>query len=170
MISNAQRAKARKARNQAATSPAPDLQVVTADRAYLTTRPTPERLARGEWSKTADKDAGMLDLASDMIGRLGVEGKLTGQQVEAAHVFQQARALFVAELAVPGYKSCLAGGSGGHDSGDGNAEHIRAYRSIENRVGRIVMATLCHECDRLDGEKPRNLAVLKNALNVMGGC
>ena len=166
MTSKRQRRMMRKAAAQNATSAQkPDLRLVTPPKSETTTQPTPERRARGHWHVTKD---GMQDKASDMIGRLAAEGKLTAQQAESARVFQEARAAYVAELGTTGYRSCLAGGTGGTDSGDGNPEAIRAYRRIENAIGHIKAGILRVECDKLADEHPRNLEVLRNALNCMG--
>lgn len=170
MISNRKRReikKAFRAAKQTHTAPTTDLRIVTAPTSETTTRPTPERLARGVWSKTAAKDAGMLDIASDMIGRLGVEGHLTGQQVEAARVFQEARAGYLAEIGTRGYGSCLADNQTGYDAGDGNIGVYRAYKALENRIGAIRTGILAHEVDKLEHERPRNLEVLRNALNCI---
>ncbi|MEY1555315.1 hypothetical protein AB3Y40_06735 [Yoonia sp. R2331] len=110
----------------------------------------------------------MIDLAYDMIGRLGAEGKLTAQQVESARVFQERRALYVAELEVPGFKSCLAGGSGGYDGSDGNPEAVQAYNVMVERIGRISTACLVIECGKLTEQRPASLDALRNALNVLG--
>ena len=133
--------------------------------------PTDQRLAVGSWvqsQKIGRITAPMVDTATDMIGELHAAKKLTSQHVEAARVFQELRSSYEAELAVPGYKSCLAGGSGGYDDGEGNPEVMRAYREMERRVGRIVMACLTVETAKLAGEKPRDLQVLINSLNVVG--
>lgn len=155
------------AAKQAHTAPTTDLRIVTAPASETTTRPTPERLARGVWSKTAAKDAGMLDMASDMIGRLGVEGKLTAQQVEAARAFQEARTGYLAEIGTRGFGSCLADNQTGYDAGDGNVGIYRAYKALENRIGVIKTGILAHEVDKLADQEPRNLEVLQNALNCI---
>lgn len=168
MISNRQRRELKKA-NRAAQQPAsasrPDLGVVTANRSEITAQPTPERRAMGVWHTTKD---GTQDMAHDMIGRLATEGKLNSQQVESARVFQETRAAYVAELGVSGFKSCLAGGSGGYDAGDGNPEAIRAYRKIENAVGPKHIWMLRQECDKLANDRPWSLTGLQAALDAMG--
>jgi hypothetical protein len=168
MISKRQRREIKKA-NSASTAvhrtAKPDLRVVTANRSEITTQPTPERRAMGVWHTTKD---GTQDMAHDMIGRLATEGKLTSQQVESARVFQETRAAYVAELGINGFKSCLAGGSGGYDAGDGNPESIRAYSKIENAVGPKHIWMLRQECDKLASDKPWSIAGLRDALDAMG--
>ena len=168
MSSKAQRRAIKKANNAAqgmVRAPRADLRVVTGGRSELTAQPTTERRARGSWCRTPN---GMQDMAEDLIGRLSTEGKLTSQQVESARVFQERRAAYVQELGTVGYRSCLAGGSGGHDSGDGNPEAVSAYRSIENRVGQKHLWMLRQECEKLANDKPWSLAGLQAALDAMG--
>ena len=169
MSSKAQRRAIKKANNAAQSmvrAPRDDLRVITGGRSEITAQPTTERRARGSWHKTPN---GMQDMASDMIGRLSTEGNLTSQQVESARVFQERRAAYVQELGTVGYRSCLAGGSGGHDSGDGNPEAVSAYRSIENRVGQKHLWMLRQECEKLANDRPWSLAGLQAALDAMGG-
>lgn len=129
--------------------------------------PTPERWARGVWHQGTNREGAHVDVASDMIGRLGYEGKLNGTQVEAARTFQELRAGYVAELGVPGYGSCLDVEPSGHDSGDGNVQAVRTYEAMSDRIGRIKTAILCDECDKGPDQQPDNLEVLRNALNVV---
>lgn len=147
----------------------PALRVVRRDK--HTNRPTAERLRHGAWAKATGADRRsqpMVDLASDMIGRLYVEKRLTAQQVESARAFQDIYAPYQAELGLAGFKSCLAGGSGGHDDGDGNPEAFKAFYAMRDRVGATVTACLSIETAKLADEKPRDLDVLRNALNRMG--
>jgi hypothetical protein len=170
-ISNRQRRMAKKAN---APQPAPHeaheagLRVIHKPRD--TNKPTTERRARGVWAdpKRADaKTAAPVDLASDMIGALYMAKKLTTSQEQAARAWQGLREGYVSELGVSGYKSCLAGSSAGHDDSDGNPEAVKAYRSIEKRIGRIASACLIRETEKLSGDKPYDLNVLRNALNVV---
>lgn len=96
-------------------------------------KPTDERRAHGVWveGKAEQPD---VDLASDMAGTLFHRREINEAQLEAARSFQEVRAAFVAELGVSGYRSCLAGGVGGHDDGDGNPEVFRAYRHITRQL------------------------------------
>ena len=169
MSSKAQRRATKKANSAAqgmATAPRADLRVVTKGRrSEITAQPTRERRARGIWHKTKD---GMQDTAEDLIGRLSTEGKLTSQQVESARVFQERREAYKAELDLAGFRSCLAGGSGGYDSGDGNPEATRAYREIENRVGQKHLWMLRQECDKTADDRPWSLTGLQAALDAMG--
>ena len=168
MSSKAQRRAIKKANNAAqgmVRAPRDDLRVITGGRSEITAQPTPERRAIGVWHTTKD---GTQDMAHDMIGRLSTEGKLNSQQVESARVFQETRAAYVAELGTVGYRSCLAGGSGGYDSGDGNPEAIRAYRKIENAVGPKHIWMLRQECDKLANDRPWSIDGLREALDAMG--
>ncbi len=137
-------------------------------KALEATRPTKERLARGVWFEGSRK-APLIDMAEDMIGRLAQERKLTPPQVDAARLFQQLRADYVAELDVTGFKSCLAGGSGGYDSGDGNPEAKRAYEALQEKIGRVKVACLVVECEKAGDQHPWSLDVLRTALDAVGG-
>lgn len=135
-----------------------------------TSRPTPERLSQGRWAtpQGMGKDMQpMVDLASDMIGALYQSKQITTSQEQAARLFQELRAGYLSELEVAGYKSCLAGGVRGYDGGDGNVEAIKAYRSLESRIGRIKTACLILECDRGQHERPINLEVLRRSLDAV---
>lgn len=145
------------------------LRVVTKPRE--TNRPTKERLCHGVWAKATGADRRsqpMVDLASDMIGRLFIEKKITAQQLESARAFQDVYEPYKAELGLGGFKSCLAGGSGGHDDGDGNPEAFKAYYAMRDKVGAVVTACLSIETAKLADEQPRDLAGLRNSLNRMG--
>ena len=104
-------------------------------------KPTAERKGRGVWvdGKDAQPD---VDLASDMAGSLFQERKISAQQLEVAHRFSEVRAAYVAEFEVPGYKSCLAGGVGGHDGGDGNPAVVAEYKRMTRNMTPILMTRL----------------------------
>lgn len=142
-----------------------EMRSVVANDTQPTMRPTPERLARGSWHTTKD---GQCDMASDLIGRLGVEGKLTGQQVEAARTFQEIHAAYNAELGTVGYRSCLAGGSGGYDNGDGNPEAVRAYNRMANHVGPKHLWLLRQDCAKGPDDRSWSIEGLRAALDAMG--
>lgn len=166
MTSVAAKRRKKKRRNKPHTAAQAPVRTPTTQKAKGSTQPTPERRARGKWVQPTGK-VGMQDIASDMIGRLFTEKKLTAQQEASARVFQETHAAYVAELGVTGYKSCLAGGSG-HDNGDGNPEAVRAYYAMRDRIGAIACGILSFECAKLADEKPRSLSVLIDALNRMG--
>ena len=105
------------------------------------TKPTPERRTRGVWVEGKDAQPDV-DLACDMAGALYQARKISQQQLEAARSFQEVRAAYVAELGVAGYRSCLAGGVGGHDDSDGNPEVFRAYRQITRGLSPRQVVTL----------------------------
>lgn len=137
-----------------------------------TARPTPERKRRGVWAKPTGADKHMhpmVDLAHDMIGALYAEGKLSHSQEQAARLFQELRAGFVAELGVTGYRSCLDDSRGGYDAGDGDAEAIRAYQGLANKIGRVKTALLTVETEKPGDGKPNDLAALRNALDCVAG-
>lgn len=137
-----------------------------------TTRPTWERLQHGCWAEPSGMGKDMqpiVDLASDMIGELYQGRQITTAQEQAARTFQEVRAAWVAELDLAGFKSCLAGGVGGYDGGDGNPEAKAAYQAIERRIGMVKTAILEIECAKLAGAKPNDLIALRRALDVMGG-
>lgn len=134
------------------------------------TTPTPERKRRGVWMPPAKGQAGpYVDIASDMIGALLQSGKISHSQEQAARLFMDLRAGYVAELGVAGYGSCLDQGGGGYDSGDGNPEAIRAYRSMEDRIGWVKSALLQIETAKGAEDKPHDLGALRNALDVVNG-
>ena len=137
-----------------------------------TTRPTWERLQHGCWAEPSGMGKDMqpiVDLASDMIGELYQGRQITTAQEQAARTFQEVRAAWLAELDLAGFKSCLAGGVGGYDGGDGNPEAKAAYQAIERRIGMVKTAILEIECAKLAGAKPNCLIALRRALDVMGG-
>lgn len=136
-----------------------------------TTRPTPERWKHGIWAEAsgAGSDARpLVDLAADMVGRLYAEGKLTTSQHEAARRFQELREAFMGELGTPGYRSCLAGGSGGYDSGDGDAAVIQKYRAVSGMLGRVHLRALVDNVHKLSDERVTDLTALKAALDELG--
>lgn len=125
---------------------------------------------KGAWAKAqAFPDKPVINLAEDMIGRLGVDGKLTPQQVGAARQWQEVWHRYRAELPTQGYVSCLVERTGGYDDSDGDIWAIQAYRAMCDRIGRVNVATLKLECDKGRGEAPGNLDVLRNALDCVGG-
>ena len=136
-----------------------------------TSRPTPERWQRGIWREAsgAGKEARpLVDAASDLIGRLYAENKLTSSQHEAARRFQEVREAFMAELGTVGYRSCLADGSGGHDSGDGDPDVARAYRALSARLGPHLRV-LVDNVHKLGDENVTDINALRAALGVLAG-
>jgi len=106
------------------------------------------------------------DVASDMIGLLLFERKITDSQEQAARVFQAARWDYLHELPEIGeFKSCLNAEQGGFDDSDGNEAVIRRYREIERAVGKAGVSQLIWVCQG-DG-KPFNLAALRVALDAI---
>jgi hypothetical protein len=134
-------------------------------------RPTAQRLARGNWNipKGMGKhERPAIDTSADIIGQLHDAGKITGGQEQAARHWQSVRARYVAELPdVATFKSCIAGSVPGYDDGDGDEQAIFEYRQIERRLSRAQRVEMLHVCE--DGYKPRNLDILRAALDVVGG-
>ncbi len=132
-------------------------------------RPTPERMARGVWAEPVGaikSQQPVVDIAHDMIGRLHCEKRITGAQEQAARSYQETCAAYLAEMPdIGGYKSCLNGGTGGHDDSDGDPAIFAAMRSLERRVGIIGSAELYRVC--IAGDHPRNIKILRNALDAV---
>lgn len=132
----------------------------------------PEQRDKGIWAEAQGfdmRDKPVVNLAQDMIGRLGHENKITGRQVDAARQWQELYAGYVAELGTRGFNSCLADSQSGYDASDGNPAAVRAYNAMCNRIGRIKVATLRIECDKGREDRPNDLNVLRAALDAVGG-
>ncbi|MBQ2263251.1 MAG: hypothetical protein II336_18055 [Loktanella sp.] len=169
MTSKAEARRRKKARAiNGATTPARQLEVIRPEQ--HTARPTPERWARGRWAEAtgAGKDARpLVDLAHDMIGRLYLQGQITAAQHDNARTFQELRAGYLQELGAKGFRSCLGGGVGGYDAGDGNVAAVVAYRSMERHIGKAHTSTLIWDLEQIYGQ-PRDLAKLRAALDAVG--
>lgn len=166
------RKRARNAILSGQAMPAAITDVVVATRPVDSTRPTPERRAQGKWVKP--QGAGkhmqpMVDLASDMIGRLYEEGKLNAAQEQAARTFQELWHAYRGEIGASEFRSCLAGGVGAHDEGDGNPAIYVAWYGLCNRIGRVSVAAIKMNVERQAGEAPLNLPALQAALNRVAG-
>ena len=133
-------------------------------------RPTPERMARGVWTKPTGmgkNEIPVTDLTSDMVAILHYRRIITTGQEHAARTFQAARLAYIAELPeVSGYKSCISGDVPGFDDGDGDPVIIERYRDIERAVGLAGRRELLHVCE--ENHKPRNIDLLRWALDVIG--
>jgi hypothetical protein len=135
-----------------------------------TSRPTDQRLARGHWASGDTKPgSAYVDLASDMIGRLLVEGKISQQQAQAARSFSEAQGAYRSEIGISESKSCLAESSGGFDASDGNPEIYKRYNKMTTKLGYVRSATLRNECNKMARENPRSLDALRNALDCLAG-
>lgn len=132
-------------------------------------RPTAERMARGVWTEPTGmgkNEIPVTDVASDMIGLLLFERKITDTQEQAARTFQSARWDYLHELPEIGeYKSCLNAEQGGYDDSDGNEAAIQRYREIERAVGKAGVSQLIWVCQG-DG-KPYSLEGLRVALDAI---
>lgn len=138
---------------------------------HHTARPTPERWARGIWAEAAGagKEARpLVDLASDMVGRLYATKQITSAQHDAARMFQELRQGYLKELGARGFKSCLAGGVGGYDATDGDVAAVRAYRSMERKIGSAHCAVLMFDLEQINGT-PRSIDRLRLALDAIAG-
>ncbi len=132
-------------------------------------RPTSERIARGVWAEpvgAVKSQQPIVDMAHDMVGRLHCDRKITDAQEQAARSYQETCAAYLAEMPdIGGYKSCLSGGTGGHDESDGDPTVFAAMRGIERRVGIIGSAELYRVC--ISGDRPRNIQILRGALDAV---
>ncbi len=130
-------------------------------------RPTDERLAKGTWAEpvgSVKSQQPIVALDSDMVGQLHCKKQITDAQEQAARSYQETYVAYFAELPeIVGFKSCLAGGSGGHDESDGDPAIFRAMRKMERRVGMIGSAELFRVC--ISGDRPSNIQILRNALD-----
>lgn len=133
------------------------------------TRPTGERMARGRWrlpQGMGKHDQPVIDTSADIIGQMHDAGQISNGQEQAARHWQALRAAYIAEFPdVSGFKSCLAGNVPGFDDGDGDEQVIREYRNLEARLSRTQRIEVLHVCE--DGYRPRDIAILRGALNVV---
>ena len=134
-------------------------------------RPTKERAARGVWAVTdGDRSkAPMIDRAHDMIGVLDTQGKINHSQEQAARVFQEVVAAYIADLGIGSYRSCLNDGGGGHDGGDGNIEAKRAHDGLKKRLGAVRYLYLRTETEKPTDGKPGSIEYLRRALDGING-
>jgi len=135
-------------------------------------RPTPERMARGTWTKPhgmGKDEIAVTDLCADMVAYLYLEGAITKGQEQAARTWQEIRARYEAELPdISGYKSCIDGSVPGYDDGDGDPDIIEEYRAIERAMTIRQRREVLRVC--LQDERPAKIAVLRDGLNVIAGC
>ena len=132
-------------------------------------RPTDQRIAKGVWAEPVGalkSQQPIVDLASDMVGRLHCDKHISDAQEQAARSYQATYEAYIQEMPeVSGYKSCLAGGSAGHDESEGDPAVIAAMRGLQRRVGMIGSAELHRVC--ISDERPANLNILRKALDVV---
>jgi hypothetical protein len=132
-------------------------------------RPTSERKSRGTWAEPqgmGKHERPVVDLASDEIGRLYQAGRITGSQEQAARLYQELRAAYLAELPdVRGYKSCLAGSVPGYDDSDGDAQIIASWRKMEARMNLAQRREMLIVCDM--EQRPRSIEMLRAALDAI---
>lgn len=132
--------------------------------------PTPQQEGKGVYTraKGPGRTEAVVNLTPDMIGRLLHERKITPDQEQAARAFQSLRHAYLGELQTRGYGSCLADNMAGYDDSDGREQIVRAYRHIEDSLGRVKIACLKLECEKGPECQPFDLGVLRNALDCMG--
>lgn len=135
-------------------------------------RPTPERLRQGSVSVpygVGKHERPALVLDGDMVAHLYEAGVISYTQEQAARCFQQLHADYVAELGISTGRSCLDIGPVGHDEGEGNPDIAARHRKIVRALGIQRDAEIRHVT--IGGKKPRNIPMLRDALNVVsGGC
>ena len=129
-------------------------------------RPTAERLAKGIWT-VASRTAPAVDDACDYIGRLYAMKLIEYHHHEAARMFQDIIAAFMADLPITGFRSCLAGGTGAYDSGDGNPAAVKAYDSMKRKLGAVRFAYLRTQVDKPSDAPIKDVDVLRNALDAV---
>ena len=129
-------------------------------------RPTAERLAKGIWT-VASRSAPAVDDACDYIGRLYAMKLIEYHHHEAARMFQDIVAAFMADLPIAGFRSCLAGGTGAYDSGDGNPAAVKAYDAMKRKLGAVRFAYLRTQVDKPSDAPIKDVDVLRNALEAV---
>jgi hypothetical protein len=130
--------------------------------------PTPQRAARGQWAdRPKGIEAPMVDMAHDMIGALHCAGRITYAQEQAARLFQEILAAYLAEYGLGGYRSCLAGDTRAFDAGDGNPDAWAAHDTLKRRLGAVRYAFLRTEVDKPNGAKPQDMDALRKALDAI---
>ena len=136
-----------------------------------TMRPTPERQALGRWAVPqggVKSQQPVVDMASDMIGLLHCQRRITDAQEQAARTWQELRAKWLQEFPdLAQFKSCLHGSVPGYDDSEGDASVIAAYRAVEAKMTLPQRRMMLWVCDM--NERPANIAVLRQALDVVGG-
>ena len=162
--------KARRAEGMDAATPvtaSTDLQAISApEPRNAPVRVTPQRFSRGIWADSnLGRDSPMMDLAPDMIGRLYATRQITSAQHDAARLFSEILDAWLVELALPGYRSCLAGGSGGYDGGDGNPEAARAHDRMKSKLGSVCYLYIRSELEKPADREPASLKMLRLALD-----
>lgn len=177
MTSKAEALRRKKARTQGQSAPmaaiTPEAQKSTAPTQNFTAvRPTAERMAQGKWAAPqgpGKRSQPMVDLASDMIGHLYQQGKISTAQEQAARTFQELWASYRSEIGASEYRSCLAGGVGAHDEGDGNPAVYAAWYGLCNKIGGRAVSVIKSNVERQAGEKPINIWALRSALDRVAG-
>ena len=133
--------------------------------------PTPQQADKGVYARARGpgRTEYVVNLASDMIGRLLAERQITPQQEQTARAFQGLYAAWCEELGLSGFKSCLDIAVAGHDESNGRPEVVAAYTALRDRIGRVKIAVLTVETAKGAHERPNDLGALRNALDVAEG-
>lgn len=130
-----------------------------------TVKLTPERASHGV-IVPADRDKPAIAL--DALARLHRSGAITEREEQAGRSYQALAFAARRSIGIKGYVSCLAGGSGGYDSDDGQARAEREWREITTLLPVVSRAAL--DMTALDNEVPKSLIrlrYLKNALLIL---
>lgn len=130
-------------------------------------RPTQERMRRGQWHEPASPLAPAFDAECDMIAALYSAGQITAGQHDAARLFQQIVASWIAELALNGYRSCLDFSGGGYDSGDGDPSVKAAHDALKAKLGAVRYLYLRSEVEKPADRSPADIGMLRTALDAI---
>lgn len=134
-------------------------------------RPTPEREAKGRFRMPSGRGKQRLpaiDEHHDTIAKLHIAKLLSDSQEAAARDWQALKADVRAELGISQGRSCLDISPVGHDSHDGNPEVMQRWRRVEAELGPWKTGALDYTC--VLGHPPRNLPLLRAALNLFARC
>ena len=168
MAKKRKKSKHRKSPTQRHNAPKAGATPEAPDRAV---RPTLERAQHGKviipFGMDKNERPAVIE-GNDMVAQLYDAKHITYTQEQAARTFQQLHADYVADLGISTGRSCLDIGPVGHDEGEGNPETAARHRKIVRALGVIRDAEL--RLVVLSGRKPRDLRILRDALDVVSNC
>ena len=176
MASKAERLRAKKAAKAQAQQPdkpqTPFMRPpVVAHPKVEAVRPTPEREAKGQFRMPSGRGKQRLpavDEHHDTVARLHAAGLLSDAQETAARDWNALKQDVRAEMGISQGRSCLDISPVGHDSHDGNPEIMQRWRRVEAELGPLKTGALDYTC--VLGHPPRNLPLLRVALNLFARC
>ena len=176
MASKAEKLRAKKAAKAQAQQPdkpqAPFMRpAVVAHPKVEAVRPTPEREAKGQFRMPSGRGKQRLpavDEHHDTVARLHAAGLLSDAQETAARDWNALKQDVRAEMGISQGRSCLDISPVGHDSHDGNPEIMQRWRRVEAELGPCKTGALDYTC--VFGHPPRNLPLLRAALNLFARC